>query len=75
MVLKNPKKYKGYSKHPLEDNTIRQVIKATILPSNTTGFDLRILFEDGVKLYDWSPTIIGAKQIFAFHIETGAKWE
>ena len=76
LVLQNPEKYSGYSKHPAKDKTIRQVKEAIIQSCrHLEGWvTLEICFTDGEKYYDSSPSVRGAKQQFAFLIKKGSKW-
>ena len=77
LYLQNPERYKGYSKHPAEDKTIRQVKEATISPckhSNTGWVELHIYFSDGERYFDSSASVRGAKLQFAFLINKNSKW-
>ena len=77
LYLQNPEKYKGYSKHPAEDNTVRQVKEAIISPckhSNTGWVELEIYFSDGERYFSSSPSIRGAKLQFAFQVKKNSKW-
>lgn len=78
LELINPSQYNGHSKHPAEDGTVRIVKSASIIPcahSKTGWVDIYIYFEDGQRFYSASPSVRGAKQIFAFQCQSGAKWQ
>ena len=77
LYLQNPERYKGYSKHPAEDKTIRQVKEATISPlkhSNKGWVELEIYFSDGERHFSSSPSVRGAKLQFAFQVKKNSKW-
>ena len=77
LYLQNPEQYKGYSKHPAEDKTIRQVKEATISPckhSKRGWVQLQIYFSDGERYFSSSASVRGAKLQFAFQVKKNSKW-
>lgn len=77
LILKNPEKYKGYAKHPTQDKTIYQVVRASIsnCPHLTSWYDLRIEFENDIVFYNSAGSVKGCKLMFAFQCCAGSKWE
>ncbi len=76
--LVDAERFEGFSKHPAADNTVRKVKEATIKPieySSTGWVYLEIQFNDGERFIGSSPSVRGAKQMFAFQCRKGSKWE
>lgn len=76
--LVGAEQFEGFSKHPAEDNIVRKVKEATIKPiehSSTGWVNLEIIFNDGERFSGSSPSVRGAKQMFAFQCRKGSKWE
>lgn len=76
LQLKYPEKYKAFiRKYGILGDEKHQIKSATITPCLiASGFDIRINFIDGKYSYDYSPTVRGAKQSFAFVSEPKSKW-
>lgn len=79
LELKNPERYKGvylpYSQGGGTSQVLKAIIKPAKHPANSTWVELEIFFENGVKWFDSSPSITGAKMLFALRCGTKSKWE